>query len=167
MHRAYARLYMQPAERAPTKPERQRLIISLISSRSLRTQHELQAALAGAGCEVTQATISRDLRELGVRKSRDQLGQPRFTLVEGTRRGTPEDALTSVLRRFARRAVASQNIVVVRCDLGTAPAVAQAIDRTENARVLGTLAGGDTCLVVTAGVTAARSVATTLRRSIA
>ena len=119
---------MQPAERALLKPERQRLIVSMISSRSLRTQHELQSALAGAGCEVTQATISRDLRELGVKKGRDQLGQPRFTLAEGARRGKPEDALASVLRRFALRAVSSQNLVVVRCELGTAPAVAQALE---------------------------------------
>jgi transcriptional regulator of arginine metabolism len=157
---------MELGDRAPTKPERQGLIVSLISSRPLRTQHELRAALAGAGCEVTQATISRDLRELGVKKSRDQLGQPRFTLAEGARRGSPEDALTSVLRRFARRVVASGNLVVVRCDLGTAPAVAHAIDRTETPRVLGTLAGGDTCLVVTAGLTAARSVAGSFRRAL-
>src|SRR6266576_2546169 len=96
---------MEAGERALFKPERQRLIVSLISSRSLRTQHELRAALAGAGCEVTQATISRDLRELGVKKGRDQLGLPRFTLAEATRRGSPEDALTSVLRRFALRVV--------------------------------------------------------------
>jgi transcriptional regulator of arginine metabolism len=158
---------MQPDGRALFKPERQRLIVSLISSRSLRTQQELQAALAGAGCEVTQATISRDLRELGVKKGRDQLGQPRFTLAEVSRRGSPEDALVSVLRRFALRVVASQNLVIVRCELGTAPAVAQALDRTENPRILGTLAGDDTCLVVTTGgATAARSVARTLRRSI-
>jgi transcriptional regulator of arginine metabolism len=158
---------MQAEERALFKPERQRLIVSLISSRSLRTQHELQAALAGAGCEVTQATISRDLRELGVKKGRDQLGQPRFTLAEAPRRGSPEDALASVLRRFGLRVVASQNLVIVRCELGTAPAVAQALDRTENPRVLGTLAGGDTCLIVTTGgTTAARALASTLRRSL-
>jgi len=157
---------MQPAERALLKPERQRLIVSMISSRSLRTQHELQSALAGAGCEVTQATISRDLRELGVKKGRDQLGQPRFTLAEGARRGKPEDALASVLRRFALRAVSSQNLVVVRCELGTAPAVAQALERVENPRILGTIAGDDTCLVVTPGASAARSVASSFRRSI-
>lgn len=157
---------MEAGERPLFKPERQRLIVSLISSRSLRTQHELRTALAGVGCEVTQATISRDLRELGVKKGRDQLGQPRFTLAEAARRGSPDDALTSVLRRFALRVVASNNLVVVRCELGTAPAVAQALDRTENARILGTLAGDDTCLVVTNGSTAARSVATVLRRSL-
>jgi transcriptional regulator of arginine metabolism len=154
---------MQPGERPLTKPERQRLIVSMISSTSLRTQHELQSALAGVGCDVTQATISRDLRELGVKKGRDQLGQPRFTLAEGTRRGKPEDALASVLRRFALRAVASQNLVVVRCELGTAPAVAQALERVENPRILGTLAGDDTCLVVTPGLREARSVTRQLR----
>jgi transcriptional regulator of arginine metabolism len=157
---------MQLSEGAVPKPERQRLIVSLISSRPLGTQLELQLALAGLGCEVTQATISRDLRELGVQKRRDRLGQARFTIAEATTRGSPDDALASVLRRFARRAVASGNLVVIRCELGTAPAVGQALDRTENRRVLGTLAGDDTCLVITAGVTAARSLARSLRRSI-
>jgi transcriptional regulator of arginine metabolism len=156
---------MEPGERALAKPDRQRLIVSLISSRSLSTQHELQAALAVVGCEVAQATISRDLRELGVQKGRDQLGRPQFTVVEGLRRSSPEDALAVVLRRFARRADVSQNLVV-RCEPGTAPAVARAIDRTENPRVLATLAGDDTCLVVVPGAREARAVVRDLRRSI-
>jgi transcriptional regulator of arginine metabolism len=157
---------MHPGERALAKPERQRLIVSLISSRSLRTQNELRRALSGAGCDVTQATVSRDLRELGVKKTRDSLGQPRFTMAEASRRGSPEDALEAALRRFARRITASQNLVVIRCDPGTAPALAQAVDRTEAPRALGTLAGSDTCLVVTRGPTAARSLAAAYRRSL-
>ena len=149
-----------------SKPERQRLIVSLIASRPIGTQHELQTALAGLGCEVTQATISRDLRELGIQKIRDPLGQPRFTVAAGTRRGDPREALASVLGQFARRAIATQNLVVIRCDLGTAPAVARALDRTENPQLLGTLAGDDVCLAIARGVDAARSVARQLQRSI-
>lgn len=150
-----------------TKPERQRLIVTLIASRPIGTQHELQAALVGVGCEVTQATISRDISELGIQKVRDPLGQPRFTLAAGTRRGDPREALASVLAQFARRAVAAQNLVVIRCELGTAPAVARALDRIENPQVLGTLAGDDVCLVITRGVREARSVARDLSRSVA
>lgn len=157
---------MQSDEGQPTKPERQRLIVTLISSRPIGTQLELQTALAGVGCTVTQATVSRDLRDLGIQKRRDPLGQPRYAVAEGTRRGDPEDALASVLRHFARRAVASQNLVVIRCELGTAPAVGRALERTENPRILGTIAGDDTCLAIAKGLREARSVARALQRSI-
>jgi transcriptional regulator of arginine metabolism len=158
---------MQRVDRPMAKSERQRLITSLIASRPIGTQHELQAALAGMECKVTQATVSRDIRELGIQKTRDPLGQPRYVLSEaGRRRGDPQEALVSVLGQFGRRAVAAQNLVVIRCELGTGPAVARALDRTESARVLGTLAGDDTCLVIAKGPREARAVARELSRSI-
>jgi len=148
------------------KEERQRLITSVIASRRIGTQLELMAALARAGCRVTQATVSRDVRELGIQKSRDPLGQARYTLPQGATRSDPRDTLGSVLAQFGRRAVSAQNLVIVRCELGTAPAVARALDRTEDNRVLGTLAGDDTCLAVARGPREARAVARELRRVI-
>jgi transcriptional regulator of arginine metabolism len=146
------------------KEERQRLISSVIASRRIGTQLELMAALARAGCRVTQATVSRDVRELGIQKSRDPMGQARYTLPQGSSRGDPRDALASVLAQFGRRAVSAQNLVIVRCELGTAPAVARALDRLEDTRILGTLAGDDTCLVIARGPREARAVARELRR---
>jgi len=149
------------------KEERQRLITSVIVSGRIGTQQELLAALARAGCRVTQATVSRDIRELGIEKARDSLGQPRYALSQGSGRGDPREDLASVLSEFGRRAVSAQNLVIVRCELGTAPAVGRALDRTEDTRVLGTLAGDDTCLVVTRGPREARAVARELTRSLA
>jgi transcriptional regulator of arginine metabolism len=146
------------------KQERQRLITSVIASRRIGTQHELLSALAGTGCRVTQATVSRDIHELGIQKHRDPLGQPRYSLPEGARRGDPGEALATVIAQFGRQAVAAQNLVIVRCELGTAPAVGRAFDRTEDRRVLGTLAGDDTCLLVARGPREARAVARDLRR---
>jgi transcriptional regulator of arginine metabolism len=158
---------MQREDSPLPKSERQRLITSLIASRPVGTQHELLAALAGMKCKVTQATVSRDIRELGIEKTRDPLGQPRYILPEGRRRrGAPEEVLASVLRQFGRRAVAAQNLVVIRCEIGTGPAVARALDRTESPRVLGTLAGDDVCLVVAKGPREARAMARDLSRSI-
>ena len=97
---------------------------------------------------------------------RDPLGQPRYALPQGTSRGDPREALVSVLSQFGRRAVAAQNLVIVRCELGTAPAVARALDRLEDDRILGTLAGDDTCLVVAQGPREARAIARELRREI-
>jgi len=119
----------------------------------------LQAVLEGAGCDVTQATISRDIRELGLEKTRDVLGRPRYVLPERGSRRDPQRALEAVLSQFGRRAVQAQNMVIVQSELGSAPAIARAIDRIEHAKVLGTLAGDDTCLVITADEGDAKAVA--------
>src|SRR5919202_1824439 len=130
------------------KPERQRLIASIVTRRRIGTQFELLAALAAAGCEVTQATVSRDIRELGLEKSHDPLGRPRYALPEGGRRADPREALGAILRQFGRRATAAQNIVVLHAELGSAPAIARAPDRIEHPAIVGTLAGDDTRLVI-------------------
>jgi transcriptional regulator of arginine metabolism len=141
------------------KPERQRLVASIVTRRRVGTQHELLAALARAGCRVTQATVSRDIRELGLEKTHDVLGRPRYVLPQDARRGDPQDALSAVLTQFASRAVAAQNIVVVHSELGSAPAIARALDRLAHPLVVGTLAGDDTCLVIAADATSARALA--------
>ena len=130
------------------KPERQRLIASIVTRRRIGTQFELLAALASAGCEVTQATVSRDIRELGLEKAHDPLGRPRYALPEGGRRVDPRDTLRAILGQFGRRATAAQNIVVLQSELGSAPAIARALDRLSHPLIVGTLAGDDTCLLI-------------------
>lgn len=152
---------MQQLRQLP-KAERQRLIASVVGRRRVGSQHELQGALKGAGCDVTQATISRDVRELGLEKTRDGLGRPRYVLPERGSRSDPRKLLEAVLAQFGLRAMQAQNIVVVQSELGSAPAIARALDRVEHAKVVGTLAGDDTCLVITRDVKEAKSVATEL-----
>jgi transcriptional regulator of arginine metabolism len=130
------------------KAERQRLVASIVGRRRVGTQHELLAALERAGCRVTQATISRDIRELGLEKAHDVLGRPRYTLPQDGPRSDPQEALAGVLAQFGRRAVAAENLVVVQSELGSAPAIGRALDRLGHRRIVGTLAGDDTCLVV-------------------
>jgi transcriptional regulator of arginine metabolism len=150
---------MQSDLRPFGKPERQRLISSLVSRRRIGTQHDLLAALASEGCLATQATVSRDIRELGLEKGHDQLGRPRYVVPHDGRRADPREALASVLAQFGRRAQAAQNIVVIQSELGSAPAIARALDRLEHALVVGTLAGDDTCLVIAADSGAATALA--------
>lgn len=150
---------MQADIRPFSKPERQRLIASLVSRRRIGTQHDLLAALATEGCLATQATVSRDIRELGLEKTHDQLGRPRYVLAQKGARSDPREALASVLSQFGRRATAAQNIVVVQSELGSAPAIARALDRLTHPLVVGTLAGDDTCLVITADAAGAESLA--------
>ncbi|MDQ3822679.1 MAG: hypothetical protein M3321_05505 [Actinomycetota bacterium] len=130
------------------KGDRHRLIASAITRKRIGTQFELLDALADAGCRVTQATVSRDIRELGLEKVHDALGRPRYVVPERGRPVDPDDALRAILGQFGRRATAAQNIVVVHCELGTAPAIGRALDEVGHPDVLGTLAGDDTVLVV-------------------
>jgi transcriptional regulator of arginine metabolism len=150
---------MEPRARPLSKPERQRLISSVVSRRRIGSQHELAAALAGAGCDVTQATISRDIRELRLEKTTDALGRPRYVLPGRARPSDPRETLAGVLRQFGLRATAAQSIVVVQSELGSAPAIARALDQLEHPKIVGTLAGDDTCLVITRSLKDARAVA--------
>ena len=149
-----------------TKGERQRLIASVVSRRRIGSQLELAEALAKAGCRVTQATVSRDIRELRLEKTSDALGRPRYVLPGRARQTDPRDALNGVLRQFGVRATAAHNIVVVQSELGSAPAIARALDRLEHPKIVGTLAGDDTCLVITGGPGDAHSVARELTKVI-
>jgi transcriptional regulator of arginine metabolism len=150
---------MQGDMRSFGKAERQRLIASLVSRRRIGTQHDLLAALAAEGCRATQATLSRDIRELALEKTRDQLGRPRYVLPQDGRRPEPREALAAVLSAFGLGAVAAQNIVVVRSELGSAPAIGRALDRIEHPLIVGTLAGDDTCLVIAADRAGAAEIA--------
>jgi transcriptional regulator of arginine metabolism len=150
------------------KAERQRLLVGIVARKRVGTQLEVAKALAAAGCRVTQATISRDIRELGLEKIHDALGRPRYELPDrvARRRPDPQDALVAVLTQFGRRTSFAQNLVVVHSELGSAPAIARALDRLEHPKIVGTLAGDDTCLVITSGPREARAVARELGAAI-
>ena len=153
-------------DRQLSKADRQRLVASLVERLQLGTQQDLLEALESAGCSVTQATVSRDIRELGLEKSRDPLGRSRYVLPQRGRRSDPRDTLTSLLRQFGRQATAAQNIVVIQSEIGTAPAIARSLDRLGHPLVVGTLAGDDTCLVIATGTESAQELARELGEAI-
>jgi transcriptional regulator of arginine metabolism len=157
---------VDPETRPLAKAERQRLIASVVSRRRIGSQLELADALSRAGCSVTQATISRDIRELRLEKTNDALGRPRYVLPGGDRHADPRSVLDSLLLQFGRSVVAAQNIVVVQAEIGSAPAIARALDRLEHPQVVGTLAGDDTCLVIAHDERRARALARELSASI-
>lgn len=141
------------------KAERHRLIESVVSRKRVGTQFELLDALANAGCSVTQATISRDIRELGLEKTHDPLGRPRYVPPHVARRADPREVLSSILGQFGRRVTAARNIVVVQSELGSAPAIARALDQLDHEWIVGTLAGDDTVLIVAPSERDARALA--------
>ena len=84
----------------------------------------------------------------GLSISTSMLGRPRYVLPHSSRRADPEEALHSVLGQFGRRATAAGNIVVVQSQLGSAPAIGRVLDELQHERIVGTLAGDDTVLVI-------------------
>ncbi len=132
-----------------SKAERHRLIQTVVNQREIATQRELVHALSALGCEVTQATVSRDIRELDLQKVRTHLGRAKYVLSARERPRDPEHAASHVLRDFARSTAVAMNVVVVRCEIGTASTVARQIDNLNHSDVIGTLAGDDTFIILT------------------
>jgi transcriptional regulator of arginine metabolism len=159
---------MQTNGRPLGKAERQRLLAGIVARKRVGTQLELAAELASAGSPVTQATISRDIRELGLEKTHDTLGRPRYVVPADPerRRHDPQAALGAVLSQFGRRAALAQNIVVLHSELGSAPAIARALDQVHHPKVVGTIAGDDTCLVIARDVKDARALVAELSQAI-
>src|SRR5918993_1259966 len=132
------------------KGTRQDLIIRLISERSLGTQGDVVAALSDVGVEVAQATVSRDLAELGVLK----VGNRYLALPH-----EPGSAGIEVLPSFVLDSTPAQNTVVIRTRDGTAGAVANVLDRVKGLKIMGTIAGQDTVMAVAPDNEAAEEVA--------
>lgn len=132
------------------KGTRQDLILRVISERELGTQQDVVAALSDIGVEVAQATVSRDLAELGVLKVRNRyLALPH----------EPGAAGIEVLPSFALAVTPAQNLVVVHTRDGTAGAVANVLDRVKGLKIIGTIAGQDTVMAVAPDNEAAVEVA--------
>jgi transcriptional regulator of arginine metabolism len=132
------------------KGTRQNLILRLISERSLGTQGDVVSALADEGVEVAQATVSRDLAELGVLK----VGNRYLALPH-----EPGAAGIEVLPSFVLGVVPAQNTIVIHTRDGTAGAVANVLDRVKGLKIIGTIAGQDTVMAVARDAAGAEEVA--------
>lgn len=148
----------RPTTRRPDKAERQRAILELVRARPIRTQEELVAALRGLRLDVTQATVSRDIRELGLVRASDGAGMRYVASPADVDPQGPTARLSSVLREHVRSIEFVDNLGVVRSRPSTAPLVAAAIDAAHFPEVAGTVAGDDTVLVVARGRSAAHAI---------
>jgi transcriptional regulator of arginine metabolism len=138
---------------APTRVARQARIIELVSNMGIRSQTELAKLLAGEGIDVTQATLSRDLDELGAVKLRGADGGAAVYVipedgspVRGVQGGTSR--LSRLLGELLVGADYSANLTVLRTPPGAAQFLASAIDRAALHEVVGTIAGDDTVMVI-------------------
>jgi transcriptional regulator of arginine metabolism len=138
------------------KAARHARIVAVLNERTVRSQVELAAILAGAGFHVAQATLSRDLDELGAVKLRTpDGGLPVYVVPEDgaplTVRSVddaPPQRLARLVGELVTSAEASANLVVLRTPPGAAHFLASALDRAGVPDVLGTIAGDDTILVI-------------------
>jgi transcriptional regulator of arginine metabolism len=147
------------------KRQRQQLLRRVLKDRSVASQRELVDELTAAGCPVTQATISRDLRELGLQKGRDAVGRIRYVFVPASEeRPDPPTACSRMLKEFGRGIQVAQNLLVVRCDPGAAPGVGRVIDELDHESVLGCVAGDDTVILVSQDSKSAEAVCTYLKQ---
>jgi transcriptional regulator of arginine metabolism len=136
-----------------TRVARQARIVELVSRMAIRSQTELAKLLAAEGVDVTQATLSRDLDELGAVKLRGaDGGAPVYVIPED---GSPVRGVQGGTSRLARllgellvSADGSANLTVLRTPPGAAQFLASAVDRADLVDVLGTIAGDDTVLVI-------------------
>jgi transcriptional regulator of arginine metabolism len=133
------------------KPQRQHRIARLLEEQVVSSQVQLVELLATDGVMATQATVSRDLEELGAVKVRIPGGQMAYAIPEQAKeQPVAEDHLRRVLGEFVVEVSTSANIVVLRTPPGSAHVVARALDRTGLPDMIGTVAGDDTIIVVAA-----------------
>jgi transcriptional regulator of arginine metabolism len=144
------------------KARRQAVILELIDREALHSQEQLRRRLHQRGFETTQATISRDIKELGLVK---QAGDGAYQR-PGSEAGNPETALTALERaaaEFLRRVERVHQLVVVRTGPGQAQTLASALDRAHLPEVVGTIGGDDTILVIARGARGASALARRLK----
>ena len=130
------------------KTKRQRAILALIAARPVRSQEELGSLLEAQGYEVTQATISRDIKELGLMKVPLKGGGGQFKYIEPNLGPMFSSRLHRIIAELVGSVRGSVNQIVLRTPPGGAMMVASAIDSAGWPEVLGTLGGDDTVLVI-------------------
>lgn len=143
------------------KNERQELILRLIRENDISTQEELTNLIRKQGMDVTQATCSRDIKELGIIKVILPNNQSKYAVLDKTGDVAP-GRLLSVFSNSLLSCKNAMNIVVIKTLPGMAQAAASALDSMHLQSVVGTIAGDDTVFVASEGVEEARALCATI-----
>lgn len=130
------------------KSQRQAKITEIISGRNIETQEQLLDALQAEGFRATQATISRDIKELRIVKELTNMGTYRYATATDEIGSSFSTRLNTIFRECVVKVDYAQNMIVIRTLPGLASAAASAIDAMSLSPVVGTLAGDDTVMVV-------------------
>jgi len=130
------------------KQKRHASILNLITSKEVTTQEELALLLKEEGFQVTQATVSRDIKELKLTKAPGESGAYKYVQQQGAGDKSPGKQLL-ILSRAVDRVDFAQNMVVIKTHAGMAQAAAAVLDALSLQEIVGTLAGDDTIFCVT------------------
>ncbi len=131
-----------------TKKDRQQLLKEIIAQLEIGDQTQLLEELKIRGVEATQATVSRDLQEIGVAKVRVKAGMYKYEVIEKVPGNVIWEKLQVLFDNFVLDIKRTGNMILIKTSAGNANGVASFIDRTESPEILGTIAGDDTILVV-------------------
>lgn len=140
------------------KSQRQAKILEIISNKSIETQEQLLSELQAEGFRGTQATISRDIKELRIVKELTSLGTYRYTISASDLGSSFSARLNTIFRECVISFDYAQNIIVVRTLPGLASAAGSAIDAMNLNTIVGTLAGDDTVMIVMRDTNAAATL---------
>ena len=130
------------------KSQRQAKIVEIISNTDVETQEQLLQALVEAGFNSTQATISRDIKEMRIVKELTSLGTYRYSVPEKDVPPALSDRLNTIFRECVTSFDYAQNIIVIHTLPGLANAAASALDTMSRSVVLGSIAGDDTVIII-------------------
>lgn len=138
------------------KSSRQEKILELINNNDIYTQEELISLLKNEGFDVTQATISRDIRELRLIKNTADGGKYKSDIkIEGNLK----ENLFNLIVTYVLSVETAMNLVVIKTNAGMAQAVCANIDSMDNSDIIGTVAGDDTIFLATKNIDMAENVA--------
>jgi transcriptional regulator of arginine metabolism len=146
------------------KARRHQILRSIILERGGRDQNQLLSELRNHGFETTQATVSRDLQEMGFVKVRVGPGQYRYELLEKASKDVVWERLQLLFRNFVTDIKSAKNLILIKTTPGNANGVASLIDGLSRPEILGTVAGDDTILAVIDTDKNRRKVEMALRR---
>lgn len=152
-------------ERLYMKTERHTKILEIINSKDIETQEELVEELKSAGIEVTQATVSRDIKKLKITKVVGQNGKSKYSVVRHTGKLFP-DKIVAIFSQTIIDVQTMKNFVVIKTLSGSAKAAAEAADSLAFSGVIGTVAGNNTLFVITTDEKAALSLAKKIKNMI-
>jgi len=133
------------------KSKRQEKILEIIKENICLTQEDLQNGLLNAGYNVTQSTVSRDIRELKLVKGRDEKGNYRYLANSSVTPHQTDNKYKSLFSSSVKSVAYSLNNVVIKCGNGMASTACVAVDEMFGDMMLGSLAGDDTVIIVTMG----------------
>lgn len=148
------------------KPNRQAKILQLIESKDIETQEQLLQELNACGFSTTQATISRDIKELRIIKELGTNGVYRYSAASKQMESSSSAKLNSIFRQCVTSCDHAQNIVVIKTMPGMASAACSAIDNMDFDMIIGTLAGDDTAFLLLKDSSSASALCSDIRKQL-